>query len=116
MFNMLIRGAVAAVWLHQGLWCKLLMRAPHHAEIVSRVPFAAARANTFLRMLGAGECVIAVWVLSGLWTWQAAVAQTALLLGMNAGGLVWARRMIPDPAGMVLQNIVLLLLAWTYVT
>jgi hypothetical protein len=31
---------------------------------------------------------------------------------MNAGGLIWAAHLIPDPAGMVLQNFTFLLLIW----
>jgi hypothetical protein len=30
---------------------------------------------------------------------------------MNAGGLLWARELIPDPAGLVLQNVAFLTLA-----
>ena len=42
----------------------------------------------------------------------AAVTQTALLLRMNTGGLVWARSVIPDRAGMVGQNFAFAVLIW----
>lgn len=38
--------------------------------------------------------------------------QTALLIGMNSGGLLYARQLIPDPGGMVVKNFAFLLLAW----
>ena len=47
--------------------------------------------------------------------WQpvlAAAAQTALLVSMNSGGLLWARRIIPDPGGMIVKNFAFLVLAW----
>ena len=31
---------------------------------------------------------------------------------MNSGGLLWARRIIPDPAGMIVKNFAFLVLAW----
>ena len=31
---------------------------------------------------------------------------------MNAGGLLWARRIIPDPGGMLVKNFAFLVLAW----
>jgi hypothetical protein len=33
----LIRAAVAAVWLYEGLWCKLLRGQPH--ELEGHMPF-----------------------------------------------------------------------------
>jgi hypothetical protein len=35
-----------------------------------------------------------------------------LLLTLNANGLLWARHVIHDPAGMVVKNASFLLLAW----
>ena len=108
-----MRIAVALVWLYEGLWCKLLGRMPHQVEVVASVPAMSARsAAIVLRAIGGVECALAVWVLAGWRPVPAALAQTALLVGMNAGGLVWARRIIPDPAGMVLKNFAFLVLAW----
>jgi uncharacterized membrane protein YphA (DoxX/SURF4 family) len=114
MSNLLLaRAAIAAVWIYQGLWCKLLGRMPHHQEIVGTVPLLTpARAHRALVALGLLECVIGSWVLSGFWPSEAALLQTALLVAMNAGGLLWASRAIPDPVGMLLQNFAFLLLAW----
>ena len=108
-----IHVAVAAVWLYEGLWCKLLRGEPRQAKIVEAVPhyglhFGAA----FLRALGIVEVVIALWVLSRLQPVACAVVQTVLLITLNAGGLRWARHLIHDPPGMVVKNFAFLVLAW----
>jgi hypothetical protein len=113
MSSLLPRAAIAAVWIYQGLWCKLLGRMPHHQEIVGTVPLLTpSRAHRALLGLGLLECLIAVWVLSGIRSREAALLQTFLLVAMNAAGLIWASRAIPDPLGMLLQNFTFLLLVW----
>lgn len=110
---LLTQAAVAAVWLYEGLWCKLLGGMPHQFEVVGAVPFFSPRSATLvLRALGLAECGLALWVLSGWQPFCAGVAQTALLVTMNSGGLLWARQVIPDPAGMVVKNFAFLVLAW----
>ncbi|HEY5373192.1 MAG TPA: DoxX-like family protein [Polyangiaceae bacterium] len=108
-----IRAAVAAVWLYEGLWCKLLGRGAGQLEVAQAVPFLGSRwAGRFLRLLGTAELGIALWVLSGVLPGLCAVTQTGLLVSLNTAGISWARRRIHDPAGMVLKNAALLTLAW----
>ena len=104
---LLIRAALAAVWMHQGLWSKLLRPDSRHQAIV-----AAAGLPRALPWLGTVETATALWVLSGWAAGAPALWQTALIVAMNAGGLLRARRLIPDPAGMLLQNAAFLVLAW----
>ena len=111
--NKLIRLAIALVWLYQGFWCKVLGGVPRHEAVIAAVPFiGSAEGRSALIALGLLECGIGLWVLSGRWMRQVAIVQTALLAAMNAGGLIWAAHLIPDPAGMVLQNFTFLLLIW----
>lgn len=111
--NKLIRVAIALVWFYQGLWCKVLGGVPHHEAVIAAVPFiGSAGGHITLIALGLLECGIGLWVLSGRWRREAAIVQTVLLIAMNAGGLIWAARLIPDPAGMILQNFAFLLLIW----
>ena len=111
--NKLIRLAIALVWLYQGFWCKVLGGVPRHEAVIAAVPFiGSAPGRSALIALGLLECGIGLWVLSGRWMRQVAIVQTALLAAMNAGGLIWAAHLIPDPAGMVLQNFAFLLLIW----
>ena len=109
----LVRAAVAAVWLYEGLWCKLLGRERRQFEVVAAVPrFGPRLGALFLRALGAVEVGLAAWALSGIAPLPCAVAQTALLVLLNANGLLWARHIIHDPGGMVVKNFAFLVLAW----
>jgi hypothetical protein len=109
----LIRVAVSAVWLYEGLWCKLLRGEPHQLQVVEAVPGLGPRAGAlFLTLLGAVESSLAVWALSGVAAIPCAVVQTLLLVTLNVNGLIWARRMIHDPAGMVVKNFAFLVLVW----
>jgi hypothetical protein len=109
----LIRAAVAAVWLYEGLWCKLLRGQPHEFEVVAAVPRYGPRFGVlFLQVLGLVEVGIAVWTLSGISPVVCAAAQTLLLVALNANGLLWARHIIHDPSGMVVKNFAFLVLVW----
>jgi hypothetical protein len=106
-------AAVAGVWLYHGLWCKLLRRCPEQVEIVGSVPgLRGKRADLILLGLGVVETALAAWVLSGSKPRLAAGTGTALVLGMNAGGLAFGRRHIPAPRALVLENLAFLGLAW----
>ena len=108
----LLRISIAAVWLYEGLWCKLLGGAPSQRTVVGAVPRLGKWAAPFLIALGVAESALAAWVLIGFAPGWCAVAQTALLVALNANGLLWARRLIHDPGGMVVKNAAFLLLAW----
>ena len=92
---------------------KLLGGDPNQLRVVTAVPrFGATFGAPFLLTLGVVETLIALWVLSGLWPLICALTQTVLLVALNFNGLIWARRMIHDPAGMVVKNAAFLVLAW----
>jgi DoxX-like protein len=109
----LIRIAVAAVWLYEGLWCKLLGREPRQLQIVETVPRCGPRVGArFLKTLGVVEVALALWALTGALSIPCAAVQTVLLVALNAAGLLWARALIHDPAGMVIKNFAFLVLVW----
>jgi uncharacterized membrane protein YphA (DoxX/SURF4 family) len=109
----LIRSSVAAVWLYEGLWCKILGGVPSQSTIVTAVPrFGPRFGRPFLKLLGVVETGLAIWVLSGRAPGLCALVQTALLVTLNVNGLLWARRLIHDPAGMVVKNVAFLVLVW----
>ncbi len=109
----LIRSAVAAVWLYEGLYCKLLQGQPREFEVVKAVPRYGPRFGVpFLMLLGAVEVAVALWVLSGAAPFLCALTQTGLLVALNTSGLLLARDQIHDPAGMVIKNAAFLVLAW----
>ncbi len=109
----LIRAAIAAVWLYEGLWCKLLGHDRRQLEIVGAVPRLGLRAGApFLKVLGAAEVGLGLWAWTGLLPIPCATVQTLLLAALNASGLFWARRLIHDPGGMVVKNFAFLVLVW----
>jgi hypothetical protein len=108
-----IRGSIAAVWLYEGLWCKILGRAPSQADVVEAVPRLGPRFGLlFLKTLGTVESALALWVMSGILPGACAIVQTVLLLTLNANGFLWARHIIHEPAGMIVKNIAFLVLVW----
>jgi uncharacterized membrane protein YkgB len=106
-------AAVAGVWLYHGLWCKLLGGCPEQLDVVEAVPWLRGKlAKPVLLGIGAVETVLAVWVVSGRRPRGAAAVGTALVAGMNVGGLAFGRRHIPAPKTMVAENVAFLALAW----
>jgi uncharacterized membrane protein YphA (DoxX/SURF4 family) len=106
-------AAVAGVWFYHGLWCKLLDRCPAQLDVVASVPgLRGARARAVLLAIGAVETVLAAWVASGRHPRAAAALGTAMVVGMNAGGLTFGRRHIPAPRMLVAENLVFLGLSW----
>lgn len=109
----LVRAAIAGVWLYEGLWCKLLGGDPNQLTVVQAVPrLGPAIGAVFLKVLGVVEVAMAVWALSGVKPVACAIAQTALLVALNASGIAWSRHLIHDPAGMVVKNFAFLVLVW----
>jgi len=109
----LVRIAVAGVWIYEGLWCKVLRRAPDELRVVQAVPTLGPRYGAaFLWTLGWVEAALGLWVLSGVAPFHCALAQTVLLVGLNGAGLLFSRHVIHDPAGMVFKNFAFLVLAW----
>jgi uncharacterized membrane protein YphA (DoxX/SURF4 family) len=107
------RCSIAGVWLFQGFWCKVLGRVPRHAEVLAASPLFSPRgAHIFLVALGWFETLLALVVVSGAYSRPAAVVQIALLVAMNTGGLIWARKIIPDAAGMLFHNFAFAVLIW----
>lgn len=108
-----LRASVAAVWVYEGLWCKLLGRVQSQAQVVTAVPRLGPRFGLpFLKALGVVEVALAAWVMWGIAPGLCAIVETALLVALNANGLVWARNLIHEPAGMVVKNIAFLVLVW----
>ncbi len=101
------------MWLYNGLWCKVLGACPGHAAIVAGVPgVASVTAERLLAAIGLFETALALWVLTGRWKILGAMVQTLLLVTMNAGGLLWGRGQIADPAAMIVNNLAFLALVW----
>lgn len=83
------RVVFATVWLVNGVWCKIMDGVPRHREIVARI-LGEEHSLLLTRLIGVGEVVMAVWILSGIrWRWSCAV-QIAAVVAMNAVELALA--------------------------
>lgn len=78
IFNVVI----AAVWLGNGLFAKLLNQVPRHQQIVGEI-LGTEHAGWITGAIGLGEILIAVWVVSGRWPRIVAAVQILLVAMMN---------------------------------
>lgn len=78
----LLTAALAAVWLVNGLLCKVLLLVPRHQLIVARI-LGETYAGPLTRAIGLAEIGMAVWVLSGIRRRLCVLVQIALVLTMN---------------------------------
>jgi hypothetical protein len=109
----LATGLVAAEWLNEGLYKKVLGGDPRHADIVGSVPvLSPSQAAALLKGLGLLETAIAVWVFSGRKPIRCAQLQTLLVTGMNTGGLVFGGEYIENHRRLVIRSTVFVGLVW----
>ena len=107
------RLALAAVWMHQGLWAKIMDGDTSHGEIVGRIPGMTRPAARGLTVaIGVVEVGMALWVLSGRRPRVCAAVQTGLMAGFNAGALTFARDELDSPEALLMRNAGLVALAW----
>jgi DoxX-like family len=107
------RALVAAEWVHEGLYKKVLGGDPRHEAIVGSVPgLSASQATALLKTLGMAETGIALWVLSGKAPRRVAAIETALVVGMNTGGLLFAGDQIEHHGRLVARSAAFLGLVW----
>jgi uncharacterized membrane protein YphA (DoxX/SURF4 family) len=78
----LINYLIAAVWLVNGLFCKLLNGVPRHQEIVARI-LGSEHAALLTRMIGLAEITMAVWIVSGYRAKLNAIMQMIIIATMN---------------------------------
>ena len=81
--NQLLNYIIAAVWIANGLFCKVLNLVPRHQEIVARI-IGNAHAGVLTRAIGFSEMAMAVWILSGFKTKLNAITQVAVIATMNS--------------------------------
>jgi hypothetical protein len=81
--NKLLNYLIAAVWIANGLFCKVLNLVPRHQEIVARI-IGNAHAGVLTRAIGFSEMAMAVWILSGFRTKLNAITQVVVIATMNS--------------------------------
>jgi hypothetical protein len=82
MYYQLLNYLIAAVWLVNGLFCKVLNLVPRHRQIVARI-----LGNTYARLItkaiGFSEIAMAAWIVSGFLPKLNAIVQIAIIATMN---------------------------------
>lgn len=73
---------LAAVWLGNGLFAKVLLLVPRHREIGGRI-IGEAYAGPLTFLIGLAEIVMALWILTKFRTRLNAVLQMAVVATMN---------------------------------
>lgn len=82
---------IAAVWLVNGLFCKVLNLVPRHQEIVGKI-LGIEFAYIFTKLIGFSEIVMAIWILSSIKTKLNATTQILIIATMNIIELI----LVPD--------------------
>jgi len=77
-----LKYLVAAVWLVNGLFCKVLNLVPRHRQIVARI-IGDSHAAALTRAIGFAEIAMAVWILSGIKPRLNAITQIVVIASMN---------------------------------
>ncbi len=73
---------VAALWLGNGLFCKVLNLVPRHQQIIARI-LGDEYAGAFTLLIGVSEILMATWILSGIKTRMNAALQITIVAAMN---------------------------------
>lgn len=80
--SLFIRLMFAAVWLANGLFCKVLTLVPRHESIVARI-MGSQYAPPLTTIIGILEIFMAAWVLTGYKPRFCAAVQMAAVASMN---------------------------------
>jgi hypothetical protein len=81
--NQILNYLIAAVWIANGLFCKVLNLVPRHQEIVARI-IGNAHTGILTRVIGFSEIAMAAWILSGIKTKLNALTQVVIIATMNS--------------------------------
>ena len=83
----------AAIWLANGLFCKVLQLVPRHQQIVARI-LGSAYAGELTIAIGISEMLMSVWILSRIAPRLCAWAQILLICTMNIIEFAYAQDLL----------------------
>ncbi|HVV06882.1 MAG TPA: DoxX-like family protein [Puia sp.] len=89
--HIIVTYLIAAVWLVNGLFCKVLNLTPRHERIVARI-LGEAHAGMWTKLIGFAEIVMALWIISGIKPRWNALLQILTIAVMNVLEFV----LVPD--------------------
>lgn len=83
----------ALVWFVNGFFCKVLNLVPRHELIVARI-LGPDHAGWITRAIGAFEILVAVWILSRIWSRLNAIVQITIVATMNTLEFILASELL----------------------
>lgn len=93
----LLTYCIAAIWLANGLFCKVLNLVPRHQQIIATI-LGEKYSGTFTILIGLSEIAMAIWILSKVKTRLNAIVQIIIIAAMNTlefflvpGLLLWGK-------------------------
>lgn len=78
----LLKYLISAVWIANGLFCKVLDLVPRHEAIVARIT-GSVHAVALTKVIGCAEIAMAIWILSGIKPKASAITQALVIAAMN---------------------------------
>jgi hypothetical protein len=81
--HQLLTYFIGAVWIANGLFCKVLNLVPRHQGIVARI-LGNDHSRFLTLIIGLSEIAMAVWILSNLWPRLNAIMQIFVVAIMNS--------------------------------
>lgn len=92
-----VKYGISAVWLINGLFCKILCFVPRHRQIVAEI-LGHLNASCFTVLIGIAEVLMFTWIISGIRSRLNAIVQVIVIMSMNIlelilapGMLLWGR-------------------------
>jgi len=80
--HQLLTYCIAAIWIANGLFCKVLNLVPRHEQIVAKI-LGDDYSRLLTVLIGSAEIIMAIWILSGYRTRFNAVTQIVVIATMN---------------------------------
>lgn len=80
--NKLLNYCIAAVWLVNGLFCKVLNLTPRHQQIVATI-LGEQYAGLLTKTIGVAEMAMALWIVTGMFPGLNAITQITVIAVMN---------------------------------
>jgi len=91
--HLLLNYLIAAVWLVNGLFCKVLNMAPRHEEIVATL-LGGSHSRMLTLLIGYAEVFMTVWIISGRFSRINAVIQIAVIAVMNSIEFIYVPKLL----------------------
>lgn len=82
--NKILTYLIIAIWISNGLFCKVLNLVPRHQEIVAKIlSLNNYHSRIITILIGISEIIMAIWVLSRFKTKLNAIVQIIIIATMN---------------------------------